>query len=114
MEKRIGDLMWRQAGIRRDAEGLSEAVRDLERMGSETGVHRVARSGIEVRNLAVLGGLVCRAALERRESRGSHFRSDFPVRREEWSRHLESKAPAASDLPCGEAVESPTDLSGSS
>jgi L-aspartate oxidase len=115
LERRIGDLMWRHAGIRRDAEGLSAAARDMERMEEAAiGTHAVARRGVEARNLAVLGGLVCRAALERRESRGAHFRSDFPVRREEWSRHLEAKAAAAAaDLPRAEGVESPVDLSGS-
>ncbi|HEV8335308.1 MAG TPA: L-aspartate oxidase [Candidatus Polarisedimenticolia bacterium] len=112
-ERRIGDLMWKHAGIRRDAEGLSAASRELERMEAATGAHRIARRSVEARNLTVLGELVCRAALERRESRGSHFRSDFPGRREEWSRHLESKAAAAADLPRVEGVESPADLSGS-
>jgi L-aspartate oxidase len=114
LERRIGDLMWRHAGIRRDAEGLSAASRELERMRAAAGAHPIARRSVEARNLTVLGELVCRAALERRESRGSHFRSDFPGRREEWSRHLESKAAAAAaDLPRVEGVESPADLSGS-
>jgi len=37
--------------------------------------------------------------LEREESRGAHFRSDHPGRREEWARHLEYHSPPAPDLP---------------
>jgi len=36
----------------------------------------------------LLGRLMARAALERRESRGAHSRSDFPNTRPEWQRHI--------------------------
>lgn len=37
----------------------------------------------ELHNLRLLGSLVCRSALAREESRGSHYRSDFPYRDDE-------------------------------
>ena len=93
-------IMWMQAGIRREAAALSAA---RERIGSWEQFlvpQAIRREGIETRNLMILGELVCRAALEREESRGAHFRTDFPRRREEWHRHLEYHAPsAAQDLP---------------
>ena len=42
----------------------------------------------ETRNLLTLGRLVAAAALARRESRGSHYRTDYPDPRERWARRL--------------------------
>ncbi len=99
LQERIRDLMWTRVGIRRDGEGLRPAREELARLGSALGPHRVERRAVEARNLMVLADLAARGALEREESRGAHFRSDFPVRREEWTRHLEYRATPAPDLP---------------
>ena len=42
----------------------------------------------ELVNLLICGRLATEAAWLRRESRGSHYRSDFPQQREEWQRHV--------------------------
>ena len=92
--------MWNLVGIRRDGEGMREAAAWLSRFQAERGPHPAERGAIEARNLLVLGEIVTRAALEREESRGAHHRRDFPVRRDEWARHLEYRAPGpAPDLP---------------
>jgi L-aspartate oxidase len=81
----IRDEMWRSAGLFRTRDTLSRAVTRLER------AHRAARldataqpdrdaSAWRLRNLATVALLVARAALRREESRGGHFRADFPVR----------------------------------
>jgi len=38
---------------------------------------------LELRNLLVVGGLILKSALARQESRGAHYRSDFPQRRDD-------------------------------
>jgi L-aspartate oxidase len=100
ISRRIGDLMWEQVGIRRDGEGLRAAGETLGALEASQGRFAVHRSSIEARNLLVVAGLVARAAREREESRGAHFRSDHPSRRDEWERHLEYRREApAPDLP---------------
>jgi L-aspartate oxidase len=100
MAGEIADRMWECVGIRRDAQGLRRAAEALRRLESGLTGGPVRRESVEARNLLVVGSLVTRAALDREESRGAHFRSDFPGRRDEWERHLEYRAenPAA-DLP---------------
>jgi L-aspartate oxidase len=50
----------------------------------------------ELNNMILLGGLMATAAIERRESRGGHCRSDFPDADPRWQRHIVlSKAAAA-------------------
>jgi L-aspartate oxidase len=96
----IRDLMWGQVGIRREGDSLRAAVESLNRWKTTLGLFPLNRASLEARNLLILAGLVARAALEREESRGAHFRGDFPAKSEGWQRHLEYRAelPAA-DLP---------------
>jgi L-aspartate oxidase len=81
----IRDLMWRSAGLFRTREGLARAVARLERAYVAARVEaRDHASGDghvwRRRNLATVAVLIARAALRREESRGGHFRADFPTR----------------------------------
>jgi len=73
----IQDLMWKDVGIVRSATGLQRAVHHLERLTSRL-AHPKTRRAHEARNLQTVGLLVARAALAREESRGAHYRTDFP------------------------------------
>jgi len=96
----LARTMWMKAGIRREAGALASALQQIDSWEASRRVEPIRREGIETRNLILLGGLVCRAALAREESRGAHYRSDYPSKREEWLRHLDSKSPSpAEDLP---------------
>ncbi len=79
----IRKLMWEQVGVVRDEKGLTAAVEDLESMAES-----YPRISGEARNLLAVGRLVAAAALERRESRGGHFRSDCPLPDPDWQRRL--------------------------
>jgi L-aspartate oxidase len=76
-------LMWEQVGLVRDAAGLDAAVDELERLAA---AH--PRAAGEARNLLAVGRLVAEAARERRESRGGHYRSDYPESDPAWQRRL--------------------------
>ncbi len=79
---KIRDLMWREAGIMRNGKELADAIKQLEAMELPKS-EKPGRSGHELRNLHTLGLRIARAALAREESRGSHYRSDFPFRNDE-------------------------------
>ena len=81
----LRELMWKDAGLLRDRVGLEQAKRGLEAMAL-TMPRGLFRRGVEARNLHLVAGLMVAAALGREESRGAHFRTDFPVR-EELVRH---------------------------
>lgn len=84
-------LMWEQAGIERDAEGLADAVLRLaafEAALPPTATHE----DHELRSIVTCGRLAATAALLREESRGAHYRRDFPEPREAWRRHLVFRA----------------------
>jgi L-aspartate oxidase len=75
-------LMWDCAGIVRDAAGMSFAIEEVR--GWPAGAEPVTRSTGERRALTVLSSLLLTAALKREESRGAHYRSDFPEPNNRW------------------------------
>jgi L-aspartate oxidase len=79
----IRRLAWEHCGVIRSGEGLREACRRLENQG---GRNR------EAANLRLVALLIARCALAREESRGAHFRTDFPEKRERFASHSSIRA----------------------
>jgi L-aspartate oxidase len=79
---KLRDLMWRHVGILRDGKELRGAIETLKEMEIAPG-GKDARADCELKNLHALGELIARSALAREESRGSHYRGDFPYRDDE-------------------------------
>jgi L-aspartate oxidase len=73
----IQDLMWRDVGIVRTGAGLKNGILHLEELRPRI-AHPQTRRGHEAQNLVAAGMLVARSALAREESRGAHYRTDFP------------------------------------
>jgi L-aspartate oxidase len=85
--KTIRDIMWNRVGILRSGKELAEAVRLLATLELPHNAHP-GRAEHELRNLHLLATLIARSGLAREESRGSHYRSDFPYRDDEkFQRH---------------------------
>jgi succinate dehydrogenase/fumarate reductase flavoprotein subunit len=74
--------MWHDAGIMRSGKELAAAIKQLEAIELPK-CDKSGRAGHEVRNLHTLALVMTRAAHAREESRGSHYRSDFPFRNDE-------------------------------
>ncbi len=74
--------MWLDAGLLRSGEGLRRAEACLGRLRGTPPLSGEAptRSAAELRNLLDVSTLIVRSALAREESRGAHFRNDFPQR----------------------------------
>ncbi|MCU1224086.1 MAG: L-aspartate oxidase [Edaphobacter sp.] len=73
----LRELMWKDAGLLRDADGLRSAQRGLDALAAAMprGLYRRA---VEARNLHGVASVIVASALGREESRGAHFRNDFP------------------------------------
>jgi L-aspartate oxidase len=71
-------LMWKFAGLLRDANGLAQAKRGLDALAASM-PKGLFRRAVEARNLHVVAELIVASALGREESRGAHYRNDFPV-----------------------------------
>jgi L-aspartate oxidase len=89
----VRDVLWRDAGLVRSAAGLAPLLGQLSAWRSAVSRARsVAPGDRELRRVASLvtvGLLIARAALRREESRGGHFREDFPQRDDiHWRRRI--------------------------
>src|ERR1019366_7252541 len=90
----IRDLMWRAAGLFRTRKQLDAAAAALDEAyaaGNATIGRAGAKQADEWRrfNLVTVARLIARAALRREESRGGHFRADFPEKDDlHWRVHL--------------------------
>jgi L-aspartate oxidase len=71
--------MWQDAGLLREAEGLN-AMRDLLDQVAFQAVRVPTRSLVEFANLYTVASLIVLATQARMESRGAHYRNDFPKR----------------------------------
>ena len=104
----LQEEMTARVGVLRSAHSLQRAVDSLAGLGG-AGTSTVDQDAWETTNLHTVSTLLARAALLREETRGSHWREDFPVRDDDESGHhdwwLEDGAPAHAFRP---AV--PTDL----
>ena len=82
--------MWRSVGVRRDAEGLGEALENIDHWGRYVSAQQFSKPfGWELQNMLCVAWFMIRAALERTETRGCHVRTDFPQRDDPaWHRHV--------------------------
>jgi len=74
-------MLWDKVGIIRDGKRLSEAVKRLEEL-SRLDVPQCSRPVCEASNILTVAPLIARCALAREESRGAHYRSDFPLKKQ--------------------------------
>ncbi len=86
----LQSLMWRNMGARRDAEGLTEALESINHWSRYVLPRQFADpTGWELQNMLCISRLMIEAALERQETRGAHFRIDFPRTDDvHWHRHI--------------------------
>jgi fumarate reductase flavoprotein subunit len=88
LRERLYDTMWERVGILRDARGLTQALRELDALGAElerTGLQDTTRAfnltwhdWLNLQSLIDVSRVIAQAALARQESRGAHYREDFP------------------------------------
>jgi fumarate reductase flavoprotein subunit len=98
IRERLYDLMWDDVGIVRDAAGLERAQGALEDLEAQLDATGIAETNLcfnltwhdwmNLKNLILVSKSICFAAMAREDSRGAHYRSDFPeVRDLENSRY---------------------------
>jgi fumarate reductase flavoprotein subunit len=89
VRERLYDLMWEKVGIVRDEAGLQEAAKALTTLAARLDQFALAgpdrrfnltwHDWLNLKSLVEVSEVICACALARRNSRGAHFRSDFPA-----------------------------------
>ncbi|HCC78504.1 MAG: hypothetical protein A2X25_09305 [Chloroflexi bacterium GWB2_49_20] len=97
-KRRIKTVMHNDVGYQRSAEGLKKAIQTLQLIRAEEIPRLQAASNTRIYNyeweealeaafMVDLGEMIAASALSREESRGHHWRTDFPNMRSEWEKH---------------------------
>ncbi len=81
------EVMTEGVGVLRSAESMSDAVSALDGFGAG----EPSTDSWEMTNLLFVGGALARAALIREETRGSHWREDFPAPDDRWLVRLQTQ-----------------------
>ena len=88
LQAELRDVMWERAGLVRDGDSLTAALDAVERIdagldavgvGGDPSLNTAWQDWLSLRNQTLVARLITRSALERRESRGAHYRKDFPA-----------------------------------
>jgi len=93
LRKELEDLMWEKAGIVRSHDGLSSALAELTALAERAESARIDslpawNAALDLSNLIEVGQMLARCALLRTESRGAHFREDFPQSDPAWLKNI--------------------------
>jgi L-aspartate oxidase len=104
----LRSVMWRNVGIERDGPRLEEtreiiafwARYVMDKVFSPQDLSNLAVAGWEVQNMLTVSALIANAAMSRTESRGCHFRMDYPASDDShWRLHLLWKRPIETPIP---------------
>jgi succinate dehydrogenase/fumarate reductase flavoprotein subunit len=108
LKRALQRSMWEKAGPLRDDGGLTEALEEIESIGKRARDLRTSGArtwntevvdAIELSHMLVSAQAIVTSALERRESRGAHVRSEFPERDDE--RPVQNMVVEMADGSCG-------------
>ncbi|MGO8880672.1 MAG: FAD-binding protein [Desulfomonilaceae bacterium] len=105
LQTRLRRTMWEEAGVIRNENGLARAVDTVNELREialclpiECSRQDIGAT-IELRSATRIAGLIIQGALKRKESRGAHFREDFPKQNDEkWSGHFEVRVISGKDV----------------
>ena len=97
IKKELQNLMWDKVAIIRNEKDLKEALYHIKTLkeklndmdvNNETHYNKGLQEALEVINMVEIAELTVKSALIRKESRGAHFREDFPDTKEEWKKSI--------------------------
>jgi L-aspartate oxidase len=89
VDNSLRSLMWRSASVERNQQGLDEAI-DMITFWCRYVMDKEFDSpdGWRLQNMLIVARLIAMSARQRQESRGVHYRTDFPETSEDWRRHI--------------------------
>ena len=91
VRRELQEVMTARVGVLRSADGLAEATEMLDKL-AQTTTEVVDQDSWETTNLLTVSAALAEAAAGREETRGSHWREDFPARDDaRWSGHFDAE-----------------------
>jgi fumarate reductase (CoM/CoB) subunit A len=97
LKEELQEVMWNNVAIIRRKEGLKIALQSIAKIKDKmarmavpdgTGYNQHLQDALELENMILIAELVTRAAIIREESRGAHYRADYPDRNDKWKKSI--------------------------
>jgi succinate dehydrogenase/fumarate reductase flavoprotein subunit len=93
LRKELGEVLWQKIGIIRSEGGLKKGIKRIDKILNELEKLQPSHSrdlwrNLECINAALTARAIAVSALARQESRGSHYRADFPDEDKNWVKHI--------------------------
>ncbi len=97
LKKELQEVMWKNVAIIRRKEGLKSALNDIHTIKNKMGLIKLPEvngynqhllDALELENMVLIAELVTKSAIIREESRGAHYRANFPETRDEWKKSI--------------------------
>jgi fumarate reductase (CoM/CoB) subunit A len=97
LKKELQDIMWKKVAIIRREDGIKSALKSINLIKDKMkrmyvpdngGYNQHLQDALELENMILIAELVTKSALIREESRGAHYRADYPDRRDEWKKSI--------------------------
>lgn len=97
LKEELQNIMWKKVAIIRREDGIKSALKSInlikdkmKRMNvpDNGGYNQHLQDALELENMILIAELVIKSALIREESRGAHYRADYPDRKNEWKKSI--------------------------
>lgn len=97
LKKELQEVMWNKVAIIRREEELKIAIQNISSIKDKmihmtvpdvAGYNQHLQDALELENMILIAELVTRSAFIREESRGAHFRADYPDRSDKWEKSI--------------------------
>lgn len=97
LKARLQTTMWQNVGIIRTEKSLKEAIAEIKEIKNEIYSIKVESglrynlellAAVDLENMLLVAEIITRAALMRKESRGAHFRKDYPREDRRWLKNI--------------------------
>ena len=95
VKKEIQQMMWMHAGVVRNEKGLLQALKAIEwyrkislKVKGSLKRNMFLLAALDVKNMLPTCEMILKSALARKESRGAHYRSDYPATEPAWKKNV--------------------------
>ncbi len=95
VKKEIQKMMWKDVGVVRDGKEMRKALHELEKfkkiplvVGDSLKMNEKLIAALDIKHMLPTCEMIIKSALFRKESRGAHYRSDYPFPLEKWRKNI--------------------------